>query len=336
MAISRSKRLLTGGFVAIAAALYLYGVLSAAHIPAAVDAVALPLDFMAGIPLMFYFMVVRPRRWTLFAVIPAIWLGYGLSVLALGSADAGILPALFSVLLFVELAIAVREITRIVKAFQTAKAKSADPMAWLFEAVFYVVPKEVPARMMAAELSVWYYALISWRKKPVAKPDEAAFSYHKAGGYMNMMLGLALAFPVEIVGVHLLLSQWSVVAAIVVTALSVYAAVWLLGDARARVMRPIVVGEDAVRLECGIQMEAVIPLGRIEAVAFSDAEVQGIDSAERLNYGTFYHADVWLVTKQPVEVRTLLGTKQVRAIGVSVDDPKAFASLVAERIKAAE
>lgn len=62
MAISRSKRLLPGGFVAIAVTLYLYGVLSAAHIPAAVDAIALPLDFMVGIPLMFYFMVVRTRR----------------------------------------------------------------------------------------------------------------------------------------------------------------------------------------------------------------------------------------------------------------------------------
>lgn len=119
-------------------------------------------------------------------------------------------------------------------------------------------------------------------------------------------------------------------------ALSVYAAVWLLGDARARIMRPIVVGEDAVRLECGIQMEAVIPLDRIEAIAFSDAEVQGIASAEKLNYGTFYHADVWLVAKHPVEVRTLLETKRVRAIGVGVDDPKAFAVLVAERIGTAE
>lgn len=114
---------------------------------------------------------------------------------ALGSADAGILPTLLPVLLFVELAIAIREITRIVKVFQTAKAKSTDPVAWLYEAVSYVVPKEIPARMMAVELSVWYYSLISWRKKPVSISGEVAFTYHNAGGYMNMMLGLALAFP---------------------------------------------------------------------------------------------------------------------------------------------
>lgn len=49
------------------------------------------------------------------------------------------------------------------------------------------------------------------------------FSYHNAGGYMNMMLGLALAFPVEIIGVHMLVSQWSIAAAFVPTTLSIYA-----------------------------------------------------------------------------------------------------------------
>ncbi|MCI8365996.1 MAG: hypothetical protein HFJ66_00110 [Eggerthellaceae bacterium] len=46
--------------------------------------------------------------------------------------------------------------------------------------------------MTTAEVSVWYCALFSWRKKPYVLPGEKAFSYHNASGYMNMMLGLAL------------------------------------------------------------------------------------------------------------------------------------------------
>ncbi len=88
-----------------------------------------------------------------------------------------------------------------------------------------MVFKEVPVRMMAAELSAWYHALFSWRKKTALKTNDMAFSYHNASGYMNMTFGFTLAFLVEIVGVHLLLSQWNVVAALVVTTLSVYAAV---------------------------------------------------------------------------------------------------------------
>ncbi len=37
---------------------------------------------------------------------------------------------------------------------------------------------------------------------------------------MNIMLGLALAFPVEMVGVHILVMQWSALAAVIVTLLS--------------------------------------------------------------------------------------------------------------------
>ncbi|WP_302961466.1 hypothetical protein [uncultured Adlercreutzia sp.] len=330
MDAARRQRLSLISFCLLDLVLYTYGVISAPRIPSHIEGIALPLDFMAGIPLGFYLLVARPRRLTLLSVIPVIWIGYALSALALGAPDAGILPALLSALIPVELAIAVRECLKITRTFKAAKTESSDPVVWFRETMLYLVRKDVAANMTAAELAVWYYALLSWRKKPYVLSGARAFSYHNAGDYMNMMLGLALAFPVEIVAVHLLVSQWSVPAAIVVTALSVYAAIWLVGDARARMLRPIAVGGSSVRLECGIQMEAVIPISHIEAVSLSGNEIGHIEESDRLNYGTFYRPDAWLVMRSPVEVRTLLGTKHVRAIGVSVDDPKAFAAAIKE------
>lgn len=324
----KSQRKRSVAFFAVCLTLYVYGIISAPYIPSHIEGIVLPLDFMVGIPLGFYLLVVRPRSLTLLSVIPVIWVGYGLSAFALGSPDAGMLPYLLIVLMPVELAIAIRECLNVVKVYRSARRASEDPMVWFKKTMLYFVRKDAPASMVAAELSVWYYALLSWRKRPYVLPGEKAFSYHNAGGYMNMMLGLALAFPVEIVAVHLLLSQWSEVAAVIVTALSIYAAVWLIGDARARVMRPIVVGESHVRIECGIQMEAVFSLSEIESVAFSESDISHIRESDRLNCGTFYRPDMWIVTKRSVEVRTLFGTKRVRAIGLSVDDPRSFASAV--------
>lgn len=326
MEIANARRLSLAIFCAPLLLLYAYGVASAQFIPGQIEGVALPLDFMVGIPLGFYLLVVRPRKLTLLAVIPVIWIGYGLSVVALGSPEAGILPYLLSVLVPVELAIAVREIRKIAKIHQSAKARSADPMMWFKDTMHYLVRKDMPASMTAAELSVWYYALLSWRKKPYVLPGEKAFSYHNAGGYMNMMLGLALAFPVEIIGVHMLVSRWSIAAAFAVTALSVYAVVWLAGDARARIMRPIAIGADYVRLECGIQMHATIPFADIERICVSEDDVRDIEKSDKLNYGTFYQANAWILSKRPIVVRTMLSEKQVRAIGISLDDPRAFAS----------
>ena len=297
-----------------------------------IEGVALPLDFMVGIPLGFYLLVVRPRRLTLLTVIPVIWAGYALSAVALGAPNAGILPLLLAGLVPVELAIAAKECTKIAKVFRSAKAASSDPMVWFRETMRYLVRKDAAASTTSAELSVWYYALLSWRQKPYTLPGERTFSYHTAGGYMNMMLGLGLAFPVEIVAIHLLLAQWSVAAAVAATALSLYAAIWLIGDVRARAIRPIAVGPDVVRLECGIQMEAIVPLSDIERVAFSDSDLEGIAESGRLNYGTFYRPDVWVILKRSAETRTLLGQKKALAIGVSVDDPKAFAARITEAL----
>ena len=108
-------------------------------------------------------------------------------------------------------------------------------------------------------------------------------------------------------------------------ALSVYAVVWLAGDARARIMRPVAIGAGYVRLECGIQMQTTIPLSDIDGICFSEHDLRGITKADKLNYGTFYQANVWIVAKRPIAVRTMLGEKRVRAIGVSLDDPRAFA-----------
>lgn len=332
MEAARRQRVSLVVFCVLGLVLYIYGVVSASYIPSHIEGVALPLDFMVGIPIGFYLLVIRPRKLTLLSVIPVIWVGYGLSTFALGSPEAGILPYLLAALVPIELAIAARECLEIGKVYKRAKKTSSDPMVWFKETMQHLVRKDTPASMAAAELSVWYYALLSWRKKPYALSDEKAFSYHNAGGYMNMMLGLALAFPVEIIGVHILISQWNIVAACVVTVLSVYAAVWLLGDARARVIRPVAVGDECVRLECGIQMEAVISLPDIEKICLFEGQIDALARSDKLNYGTFYQANVWLVTKRPIEVRTMLGTKRIRAIGLSLDDPKAFADAVFSRV----
>ena len=332
MDAARRQRLSLIGCCTLGLALYTYGVVSAPYIPSHIEGIALPLDFMVGIPVGFYLLVVRPRRLTPLTVIPVIWVGYWLSVFALGSADAGVLPYLFAALMPVELAIAVRECLKVAQVYKSAKKASADPMVWFKETMLYLVRKDAPASMAAAELSVWRYALLSWRKKPYVLPGESAFSYHNADGYMSMMLGLALAFPLEIAGVHILISQWSVIAACVVTALSIYAVIWLIGDARARVMRPVAIGDGCVRLECGIQMEAVVPLSDIEKVCHSENDTGVLEKEDKLNYGTFYQANIWIVAKRPIEVRTMLGKKCVRAIGLSLDDASRFVKVMNDLI----
>ena len=77
-------------------------------------------------------------------------------------------------------------------------------------------------------------------------------------------------------------------------------------------------------MDCGIQMYATIPFAEIEKVCLSENDIRDIEKSDRLNYGTFYQANVWIVSKRPITVRTMLGEKQVRVIGLSLDDPPRF------------
>lgn len=138
MTLSR-RTWLSFAFLAAVLALYIYGVISASQIPAEVVAVALPLDFMVGIPLAFYLVVLRPKKMTPLAILPVIWLGYGLSALVLGSPAAGILPVLLMALFPVEAAIAVREALHLARLLKGAKAQSADPLEWFYAVNVWVV-----------------------------------------------------------------------------------------------------------------------------------------------------------------------------------------------------
>ena len=108
--------------------LYAYRTLSAPYISHGLESVVLPLDFTVGLPAIFYVFAMKAKMLTLLTAIPVIWIGYGLSVVALGLSEAGILPYLLFALVPVEFAITVREIRKIVKVYRPVKASSSDPV----------------------------------------------------------------------------------------------------------------------------------------------------------------------------------------------------------------
>ena len=76
---------------------------------------------------------------------------------------------------------------------------------------------------------------------------------------------MMLVIPVETLVVHLLVSQWSDVAAWVLTAGSLYATLWLVADCRASVLRPIAFKGSVLEIRSGMRFSADIPLERVAA-----------------------------------------------------------------------
>jgi hypothetical protein len=118
---------------------------------------------------------------------------------------------------------------------------------------------------------------------------------------------------VETVGLHLVLGWWWL------TALSALSIAWLVADAIALRVNPIVVEHDRVVLGVGLRWHAIVPRSAIAAV---ERVTEVPDGAVDLKV---VDPAVLLTLREPVTVRGMFGrTRRGERLVVSADDPGAL------------
>ncbi len=293
-----------------------------------VAGIAIPLDLMVFLPTVFYFLVIKRFGLAPVLLLPVIALG-GIYVFQIVRPENMTAVLIIGALaLTAEVTIAVREIRRIGKLFQSAKRSSNDPFRWFYAPVYEVVRNRRATNMLVAELTTIYYGFFSWRKKPFAPHGATAFSYHKETGYTALVGVIMFLMPLEMIVLHIFLSQWSVAAAWVLTVTSLYSAIWLWGDCRASVLRPILISEDSLIINSGVRFFAEIPLSLIEETGASNPD---LPKKAVMNMGIMGSSVTWIVFTRDVEVSTFFGArKMIRAIGLSVDNASSFKKMLSD------
>ena len=313
--------------LALFAVLALYGIDLAclAAAPAAgfpfVPNFALPFDLMVCVPAAFYLLAVRPARLSPLLVLPVIWLGGFASLQFAAPGQPSIVPLLGLAALVVEAGVAVREARRFSRGFRAAKAATDNPLDWFSGAFSALVRNERAARMAGLELTMWYYAAFSWRRAPHVPEGCRAFSSHRQSGYVAVV-GVMLGLAIEAFAVHLMVSRFSLPAACILTALSAYTIVWMVAEARAVVLNPLLVGNGELVARWGMLARERVPLGLIAWVGECEPAVP---RKERLDLAAMGGRAVWIELAEPLEVRGITGKRRiVRALKVSPDEPAAF------------
>ncbi|RDB63118.1 hypothetical protein C1878_04415 [Gordonibacter sp. 28C] len=283
--------------------------------------VAVPFDLMVFVPLAFYLLVVRRNGLSPLIVLPVIGLGGLVSAQLAPVGQFSLHVPLAALAVAVDLSIGIHEGRRLARSFRAARLASDEPLEW-FERPFFELVRHEGAHACATELSVWYYALLSWRRPPIVPAGYRAFSYHRKSGYLALVGVIAALLPFEAVAVHLLVAQWSEAAAIALTALTAYTLVWIVGDARAVALNPLLVGDGALQVKWGSHFRLGVPLDLVESV---EAGEPALPKRERVNMAAMGAAPCWIVLSEPVQARGLLGMpRPVRAVCVSPDDAAAF------------
>ncbi|NUM73852.1 hypothetical protein HUU40_05785 [candidate division KSB1 bacterium] len=300
-----------------------------------VFSLALTLDFVLGIPALYYFLLVRKKQAPAITLIPIIILSLIIAGFVLPSSQQiylDWLKKLIPVLELIVLGFVFSKIRKIAHHFHEAKRNEIYVTDALTASVKQALGNVPGLGFILTEFSLLYFAFAGWFKKfSSSDPGHLPFSYHRRSGYAAIAGVVLLVLITETTALHLLLQRWSALAAWIFTGLSIYSAFWLLGDYHAMRLHPIVLTREFLYLRIGLRWRAVIPLAEIIDIQnFSPREKK---AADYLSLTVFGDPRFVIHCKQQVMMLGLFGIKrEVRQIGLSVDDEKLFREELRKRL----
>lgn len=170
-------------------------------------------------------------------------------------------------------------------------------------------------RVAISELALLCQAVAGWRVRPARS---GAYFPNRHGEDDTVLIGLVIMIVVEAIPVHVLAHHYSPLAAWILTGLSAYSLLWLLGDMAARRSRPLVLLGGRLRLCHGLRAEAVVSLADISRATLASAD--GVPEPEVTIGST---TSVILELRSPVTVYGWFGNmRQASVIGLAVSEPE--------------
>ena len=175
-------------------------------------------------------------------------------------------------------------------------------------------------RAVATELAIGWYALFSWGRRP-----PPGFTAYKRAGWIAIDAAILLACVAEAIPLHFLFRRWGPLAAALSVVVHVYTALWLIGDLRALVLRPIRVEGGMLLLRLGLRWEADIPLAAIAAV-------ERMPKAKGLRLGVLGTPNLALKLNEPMEIHGPFGVrKRSDTLLLQVDEPDGLAATLSSK-----
>ncbi len=220
-------------------------------------------------------------------------------------------------------------IWRVVRAIRKSRAEgpAGEPRDAFFRirsAARTTLPFRVAADAIAYEISVTAYALFGADRK-LTLPGRP-FSYHRKNGYGAIVSGLMFAMLAETAGVHFLLLHFHHPRiALVLTLLSLYGALWFLGDYQAARRRPIRIETDRLLIRTGLRWNLDVPFTAIAKLERADPLRPFQKSLGAIRATLFGAPLLVLYLNEPLVADGPYGRRRkVERIGFTVDEEEEF------------
>ena len=281
-----------------------------------VTASALTLDFVITIPALAYLLLVRTKRLPLIALFPIFAVGYAFALATIPAEYYTVHNVLKWVVIPVELLFVGYLLTLARKMIKSTAGADADFVTRFRMISRGVLSKRVPADILTTEISILYYAC-RWRKSN--RDGSTSFTVYKEVGYLTVLVTLLALFVIEIVALHYILISSHPTLAWTLTGLSIYGLIWVVGDYRAMVERPIRVTAKHLQLRVGVRWDADIAFDQI-ALVESNVSMKEPIGRGTAKLGMLSQSNLHLTLKEPVEIVGMYGLrKKTTDIWLQVD-----------------
>ncbi|ASK61000.1 hypothetical protein CFK37_01615 [Virgibacillus phasianinus] len=186
------------------------------------------------------------------------------------------------------------------------------------------------AEVLLSEMSLFYYALFSWRKK-VPEAADNYFTYHKNSSVITIYIMLIHATVLETVGLHYLLHEWNVIISWGILGLNAYGVLFFIGEINAIRLSPFIIQHKRLYMQVGLTKSAVIPFDSIEQLrTYEGPEKLSKSDQKRTMDATV--KDIFnnkpsleIVLREKIVVRYMYGFKKsVDRILLNVDNDESF------------
>ena len=294
---------------------------------------AITYDLALFAPLLYLFLI-RKKKIPKTTAVPLFIAGLLLATFLIPDAYHFHLDLLWTYAFpLIELSAVSLVVYKAVQVTRTYKQEggSADFLTVFRTSAEKVLGNESIAGILTTEIAVFYYSFVSWKKSKSLPALQ--FSYHKETGATAIYGVFIFLILIETVALHFIAALWSPTIAWVLTILSLYTCIQLLGLLKAMQQRPITIENETISLRCGLIGDGEILFDKIESVRLVQEvpEEKGVYHLSLLKSMEPYNMEIKL--KEPISLAGMYGMrKECHTLLLNIDEKLAFKNLIEERI----
>ncbi|MCD2259851.1 hypothetical protein [Psychroserpens luteolus] len=297
--------------------------------------VFITIDFIVTIPFI-YFLLIRKRQISNLTIAPFLILCVVVASYTIPTANQDTLDLVKTWLIpIIELSvfsIVILKVRKAIRYYSSLSKQQSDFYNILKKTCASIFP-EGAAKLVANEIALIYYGFFNFKKIRL-KANE--FSNYKDSGILTTLSAFIFVIGIEMTVVHLLVIRWSPVFAWILTGLSFYSALQLIGIIRSVPKRPLVINNDYLHLRFGILSDTTIPIEAIKTIDFvgsSAIDKKNKETKTLSLLGEMENSNIIIHLKTPQHLNFLYGKpKSYTTLLLSVDDKHTFKTEIEQLI----